>query len=83
MIPDQSKPWVVNVSLDYVGDLPSSAGLDYKLMGMNNETVASGSLSNVTCSDAVIGGTVSVADDAVKKWCKYRCGCCLAAYLFC
>ncbi|KAF2096417.1 putative beta-mannosidase [Rhizodiscina lignyota] len=66
--PDQSQPWVVNVSLDYLGDLPNGTKLKYKLTDLSNKTIASGSLSNVTSSKGVIGGTTIVEDGAVDLW---------------
>lgn len=66
--PDQTQPWVVNASLDTLGYLPSGAQLSYNLMDINNNTVMSGSLSNVTVSNGAITGSTIIPSDAVDLW---------------
>ena len=66
--PDQTKDWILNASMDYLGSLPSGAALEYKISDASGETLRSGSLSNVTCEDGRITGSTSVPDGAVELW---------------
>lgn len=66
--PDQSQPWVVNASLDYFGDLPAGATLQYTLMSIDNKTVSSGELSGVNCTNATVTGMTTIPDNAVELW---------------
>lgn len=66
--PDQRAPWVVNVSLDYLGHLPKGASLQYTLRDSNGKTTTSGKLTNITHSNGVIGGSTIIADDKVELW---------------
>jgi beta-mannosidase len=68
MLPDQSKDWVVNASLDYIGNLPQDARLSYILKDANNATVMQGSLENVNCTHGAITASVIVPSDAVELW---------------
>lgn len=66
--PDQTQPWVLNASLDTLGYLPSGAQLSYNLVDMNNQTVLSGSLGNVTVSNDTITGSTIIPSNAVELW---------------
>ncbi|KAK4547881.1 hypothetical protein LTR36_010600 [Oleoguttula mirabilis] len=66
--PDQTKPWVVNASLDYFGSLPEGATLKYTLMDLDNNTVMSGGMSSVNCTDATVTGETTVPDGSVDLW---------------
>ncbi|KAF2084794.1 glycoside hydrolase family 2 protein [Saccharata proteae CBS 121410] len=66
--PDQSQPWVLNASVDYLGTLDSDTGLNYKLMDANNNIVTSGSLINVTSADGVIQGSTIIPSEMVDLW---------------
>ncbi|KAI0014523.1 glycoside hydrolase family 2 protein [Xylariomycetidae sp. FL0641] len=67
--PDQSQPWVVNASLDYFGELPAGdAALRYTLMDLGNKTITSGSMDNVTSTDATVTGQTTVPVDSVELW---------------
>ena len=66
--PDQSQPWVVNASLDLLGDLPQGARLTYELYDAQNTVVSQGSLSNVNVSNGAISGSTVVQSDAVEYW---------------
>jgi beta-mannosidase len=57
---DQSLPWVVNASLDVVGNLPSNATLSYTIADLSNTTISSGQLNNVTSGKDVITGSVMI-----------------------
>lgn len=66
--PDQTKDWVLNASVDYLGSLPSGVALEYTISDANGDTLRSGSLSNVTCEDGRITGSTIVPDGAVELW---------------
>lgn len=68
MVPDQSQPWVVNASLDVLGDLPHNPSMTYTLYDANNDTVLEGQLSNVNVSGGAISGSTTVQSDAVECW---------------
>lgn len=68
MPPDQTQPWVLNASLDTLGYLPSGAQLSYTLLDINNNTIQSGSLSNVTVSNSTITGSTIIPSNAVELW---------------
>lgn len=48
--PDQSQPWLVNVSVDYIGQLFPGASMQVRIDDMSGRTVADAGLSNVTAS---------------------------------
>lgn len=67
--PDQTKPWVVNASIDYLGALPQGASLTVEIKDSQNiTTVASGSLSNVTTTNNTITGVTTIAADVPNLW---------------
>ncbi|KAF2267100.1 putative beta-mannosidase [Lojkania enalia] len=66
--PDQSRDWVLNASIDYIGNLPYGTSLEYVLADTNNIAVLSGTLQNVTSDNASITGEVIIPNDAVDLW---------------
>nr|POE46822.1 beta-mannosidase a [Quercus suber] len=66
--PDQTVPWIVNASVDYIGTLPSDATLHYHLQTTSNETVSYGNLGNVNCTNSTLTGAVFIPDAEVKLW---------------
>jgi beta-mannosidase len=66
--PDQSQPWVLNASLDVIGDLPANASLAYSLVDSANSTIGSGTFENVTINHGTIGGAVTISPDTVQLW---------------
>ncbi|KAF2704453.1 glycoside hydrolase family 2 protein [Pleomassaria siparia CBS 279.74] len=69
LIPDQTKDWVLKASVDYLGsDLPSDASLSYVLSDVNEATISSGKLINITAEDGTITGSIIVPSDSVKLW---------------
>ena len=66
--PDQTQPWVVNASLDVLGDLPPGASLTYKLTDADGNTIEDRPLSNVNVSGGAISGSTTVQNDAVECW---------------
>jgi beta-mannosidase len=67
--PDQTKPWVVNASIDYLGTLPQGASLTVEIKDSQNKTtIASGPLMNVTAVDDTITGVTTIAADVPELW---------------
>jgi beta-mannosidase len=68
--PDQSKPWVVNASIDYLGDLPDGSSMTFQITDPQNRnaTLASGDLQNITTSGNSITGVVLIGADTPKLW---------------
>lgn len=70
-IPDQSQPWIVNASIDYIGTPLSGAHdpyMSFVLKDAANTTVLRGDLVNTTSTDGTITGTTRIPDDMVDKW---------------
>ncbi|GAM42617.1 beta-mannosidase Bma2A [Talaromyces pinophilus] len=73
--PDQSNPWVVNASIDYLGALPKGASLTVEIKDSQNKTtIASGSLTNVTTAGSSISGITTVGANVPKLWWPTRMG---------
>ena len=67
--PDQSAPWLLNASLDILGTLPQGAALVYVIAdSTTNQTVSSGSLTNLTSSNSTITGTVVLDPSLYELW---------------
>lgn len=67
--PDQSKLWVVNASIDYLGTLPKDASLIAEIKDSLNKTIiASGSLAKVTTTGNSISGIITIDPDLPKLW---------------
>jgi beta-mannosidase len=72
--PNQDAPWIVNASLDVLGTIPTSATLNIQIMDINNSTVASGSLQNITSSGSTITGSIAVDGEACQLWWPHGLG---------
>ncbi|KAF2204863.1 putative beta-mannosidase [Delitschia confertaspora ATCC 74209] len=68
MIPDQSKNWVLNASIDYLGSLPLDAILNFRISDGSGRTVLSGPLNNVTSGIGVITGSSVIPKELVELW---------------
>ena len=68
LLPNQTAPWVINASLDYVGNAPSSVGLSYTLKDSANQTVSSGTLSKINITDSTMTGSTTLPDGSVDLW---------------
>ncbi|KAL1853338.1 hypothetical protein Plec18167_005572 [Paecilomyces lecythidis] len=70
LIPDQSRPWVVNASIDYLGDLPEGASMTIEIREADKPDFGLGttSLDNVTVSGNSITGTTLIGPDVPKLW---------------
>jgi beta-mannosidase len=66
--PDQSKNWVVNASLDYIGQLPEDVEMSYILKDSDNNTISHGQLNNINCTTGSITGSAIIPSAAVELW---------------
>ncbi|CAI6248673.1 unnamed protein product [Periconia digitata] len=66
--PDQSRDWVLNASIDYVGSLPPNADIQYTLERGSNTSNLSGRLGNITLSKGRVTGSIIIPSDAVELW---------------
>lgn len=66
--PDQSAPWVVNISLEVLGTVPEEATLQVEIIDMDSTTVASGHLQNVMSSGSMISGSVTIDGESCQLW---------------
>lgn len=72
--PNQNADWVVNASLDYFGQLPDGAALNYVLKDASNATISSGSLSNVNTTGGAITGSTILPCNSVELWWPHGLG---------
>jgi len=68
LLPDQTQPWIVDVSIDVLGSIPSDAALTIEILDMGNSTVGRGVLQNVTIIGATISGSITVEGGACQLW---------------
>ncbi|PYH93058.1 beta-mannosidase A [Aspergillus ellipticus CBS 707.79] len=67
--PDQTQPWVVNASIDFLGYLPSNPSLSIEVTDIESGTVlTSRTLDNLTTSDTSITGLTVLDDLTPKLW---------------
>ncbi|KAK8172258.1 putative beta-mannosidase A [Phyllosticta citrichinensis] len=66
--PDQEQPWVLNASVDYLGQSGSNRGINYRLLDSDNTIVSSGSLTNITTGEGVITGAAIIPSESVQLW---------------
>lgn len=73
--PDQSAPWLLNASLDVLGTVPQGTALNYSIAdSKTNQTVSSGSLTNLTSSGSTITGTVVLDPSLYELWWPHGLG---------
>jgi hypothetical protein len=65
--PDQTKDWVLNASIDYIGALPRNASLNFRISD-RGRTIVNGKLVNVTSTLGSITGSVVIPQKLVKLW---------------
>ncbi|OQE07945.1 hypothetical protein PENVUL_c011G08750 [Penicillium vulpinum] len=69
LAPDQSQPWVVNASVDYLGSLPRHPSMFIEIKEFESgKVLKSGSLDHVVVSGQIISGTITVDADAPNLW---------------
>lgn len=68
--PDQNQPWVVNASVDFVGDLPAGHYMEISITDAENSkpVLCSGRLENVTSSKMTTTGITIIDGNAPKLW---------------
>lgn len=66
--PDQTQPWVLNSSIDVLGSIPSGATMTIQIEDLNNVTIASGPLTNITAANSTIGGTFMLEGNSTELW---------------
>ena len=68
--PDQSKPWVVNASIDFIGNLPEGASLEVRIAEANDDSkvLYAGPLEDISQSNMTITGSVTLDSKTPKLW---------------
>lgn len=67
--PDQSQPWIVNVSVDYLGQLAPGAVIQVTIEGMDGKTVTESTLSDLTANTPDrISGQMIVTEPVDLWW---------------
>ncbi|PWY65224.1 beta-mannosidase A [Aspergillus heteromorphus CBS 117.55] len=67
--PDQSQPWVVNASIDFLGSLPSNPSISIDVTDVDSGALlTSRILENITTSDSSITGITILDDLTPKLW---------------
>lgn len=68
--PDQSRPWVVNASIDYIGTLPKDCPMVALITDVDDESkiLYSGQLEGITRSNLTITGSVVINGDKPALW---------------
>ncbi|KAJ6028005.1 hypothetical protein N7540_003581 [Penicillium herquei] len=68
-IPDQTKPWVVNASIDFLGSLPDKPSMHIVIKDAESgSTLKSAALENVHTSGQTITGNINIDADAPNLW---------------
>lgn len=71
LVPDQSAPWVLNASMDYLGTdrpLPKDVHLSYSVKRSDGAVVANGYLTNVTVADDTVSGATILDPALFDLW---------------
>lgn len=69
LAPDQSQPWVVNASIDFLGTLPDKYSMAIEIKDIESgKVLKSGSLEDVSTSGQSITGSITVDADAPNLW---------------
>ena len=74
MNPDQSRPWVLNASIDHLGGLSGDGDIVFKLVDAKGRIAASGTLSNVTTQQGLITGSTFIDPVCVELWWPHELG---------
>jgi beta-mannosidase len=69
LVPDQSQPWVVNASIDFLGSLPDKSSMTINIKDAETgKTLKSGPIENVATSGQTITGSVTIDAGAPNLW---------------
>jgi beta-mannosidase len=66
--PDQSQPWVLNISLDTLGSLKLGDGISYSITDSNHKMVAAGNCDITFLGNGTITGHAPVSPNLVDLW---------------
>ncbi|KAI1005808.1 Beta-mannosidase A [Podosphaera aphanis] len=66
--PDQNAPWIVNASLDVIGNPPPNIKMNIEVLDLKNETIAAKSADRISSSKFTISGNISLDGSAFKLW---------------
>ncbi|KJZ79341.1 hypothetical protein HIM_01492 [Hirsutella minnesotensis 3608] len=66
--PDQTADWILNCSIDSLGDIPDNAQMRYSVTDMARRVISSGRLENVTNGKNVITGSTTLKASDYKLW---------------
>ncbi|EGX93267.1 beta-mannosidase mndA [Cordyceps militaris CM01] len=68
--PHQNKPWVVNASIDYIGNLPNDAYIDATIGSASNDSsvIFRGRLLNIERSQDTLSGSIEIDSSTPKLW---------------
>ncbi|KAJ5215966.1 uncharacterized protein N7498_002373 [Penicillium cinerascens] len=67
--PDQSQPWVVNASIDFLGSLPAKSSMNIEVKDVETgKILKSGPLENVATTGQAITGSITIDADAPNLW---------------
>ncbi|KAJ5669754.1 Beta-mannosidase A [Penicillium macrosclerotiorum] len=69
LLPDQTQPWIVNASIDFLGSLPHNPSMTIEIKDVESgKILKSGKLENVSTSDQTITGSLEVDADGPSLW---------------
>lgn len=69
LAPDQTQPWVVNASIDFLGSLPKKSSMTLEIKDVESgKILKSGPLENVLVSGGAISGNITIDADAPNLW---------------
>jgi beta-mannosidase len=66
--PDQTKPWILNISLDTLGSLKVGDGIGYWITDSKRNLIAGGNASNIKVQNGTITGSTTVSPELVELW---------------
>ena len=66
--PDQSQPWVLNISIDYVGSAPVVKSLDFDIIDGRGHKFISDSISTVVVTKNTIQGSIVITKKPDLWW---------------
>jgi beta-mannosidase len=66
--PDQSKPFVFNASIDFLGSLPEHASMNLKLTDSSGRTVLNAPLEGVYNNNETVTGSTIIQSSCVQLW---------------
>lgn len=69
LAPDQTQPWVVNASIDFLGSLPKKSSMTLEVKDVESgKVLKSGPLENISIWGQSISGSITVDADAPNLW---------------